>query len=109
MRAIIAEPGKPARVEDIGNDLETLQTLVGGYIETVRLPLEGAVVIVNEEGKLMGLKENRTLVNLDRSRVETLVGTIVIVGDDGEEFGNLTEIQASRLKRKFDWPTVLVG
>lgn len=32
MRAIIKEVGKSPRVEVINNDLETLKTLVGGYI-----------------------------------------------------------------------------
>lgn len=53
--------------EGEGLGLETLQALVGGYIETVPTALsegwsgeEGVIptLIVNEEGKLMGLPEN---------------------------------------------------
>lgn len=38
MKAIIKEVGKSPQVEEIENDLETLQSLVGGYIEKNNQP-----------------------------------------------------------------------
>lgn len=110
MRVLIAEPGKPAAVTDIDNDLKTLQKTVGGYIETVTLN-DDIVLIVNEEGKLRGLPECRTLVNLDGGGMDTLVGTVIVAGIDWKtgSFCSLTDEQAAELKRKFDWPMILIN
>jgi hypothetical protein len=40
--------------------LDQLQKLVGGYIELVNLPESKEQMIINEEGKLMGLPINST-------------------------------------------------
>lgn len=87
MKAIIKEVGQMPRVEDIKNDLATLQGLVGGYIEGVRLG-QGIMLIVNEEGKLDGLPANFPLGNA------VIVGTAVFVADgfDGE-FTDLSDAQ----------------
>ena len=38
------------------NSLGQMQEVVGGYIETV--PVDGGFLVVNEEGRLTGLKRN---------------------------------------------------
>ena len=53
----------------------------GGYIEVVTLTSDCAL-IVNEEGRLIGLPYNCTISNLD------LVGPVLAVGIDGEEFAD---------------------
>lgn len=59
MRAIVVEPMKMPRVEEIGNTLQELQKAVGGSIEVVPAELgDDALVICNEEGKIMGLPYN---------------------------------------------------
>lgn len=87
MKAIIKEVGKSAKVEDIKNDLETLQGLVGGYIEAVNMG-QGVCLIVNEEGKLNNLPENFSIAH------GVIVGTAVFVayGKDGE-FADLSDDQ----------------
>lgn len=40
--------------------LEEWQGLVGGYIEQVYCPDEGGILIVNENGRLLGLPNNPT-------------------------------------------------
>ena len=87
MKAIIKEVGKQPKVEEIKNDLETLQNLVGGYIELVRMG-GGVGLIVNEEGKLNGLPVNFPI------GIDFVVGTAVFVayGNDGE-FTDLSEVQ----------------
>lgn len=37
IKVIIKEPGKAPEIKTITNDLGTLQSIVGGYIETVTL------------------------------------------------------------------------
>lgn len=70
----------------VDNTLETFQSLVGGYIETVQLP-EGILAIVNEEGLLLDLDFNLTINGYH------LFGPVVLVRVDGEDFGSLTEQQ----------------
>lgn len=52
IKVIVKCPGAPATVARIPNDLDTLQALVGGFIETVRIT-ESVLLIVNEEGRVM--------------------------------------------------------
>ena len=47
--------------KEIENTLEAMHKEVGGYIETVTLPIRSSkkyVVICNEEGRIRGLKDN---------------------------------------------------
>lgn len=80
IRVIIKEPGKAPRYEEIENDLETLQMIVGGYIETVTL--YDTVIICDEEGRLNGKVMNCRLYG------QQLCGTIIVAGIDGEEFAD---------------------
>lgn len=86
IRVIYKEPGKPAEVREIPNTLEAMQEAVGGYIETLTFATDCAA-IVNEEGKLRGLPVNFELLG------EVLVGNVLFVGVDGEDFCSLSEPQ----------------
>lgn len=45
---------------DIDGTLESMQELVGGYIETVRYEgIENVIYVVNEEGKVLDMKPNK--------------------------------------------------
>lgn len=63
----------------VPNQLKVLQDLVGGYIETVTIA-EDAVIICNEEGRIIGQEFNCEFCGVN------FVGPILIVGVDGEEF-----------------------
>lgn len=94
MRAIYKAPGRePQRVE-IGNELNVLQQIVGGYIETVRIS-DGAILIVNEEGKLKGLEPNFFFGAIG----DVIVGPVLIVGENGDEFADLPEDEAEEISR----------
>ena len=82
MRVIYKAPGLPAEIRDVPNTLEALQ--VGGYIETGTVATDAAI-ICNEEGRLIGLEPNCTLLGVH------FVGSIVVAGVDGEEFTDLPE------------------
>lgn len=84
MIAIKKEPGRRARVVEIENDLKALQQAVGGWIETVTLP-NGLCVICDEEGLLKRKSYNTYIGGID------FVGTILIVGVDGENFADVPE------------------
>lgn len=79
---IIKQPGRVPYKTAISPTLENLQKTVGGYIETVTIA-EDAVIICNEEGRLMGLPHNCKVMGVD------FVGPIVFAGVKREEFADL--------------------
>lgn len=92
IRALIIEPGRQPRHTRIGNTLDTLQRLVGGWVEPVGFD-DGTVCWVNEEGKMHpGWVPNRALrVGVDGtfpSRegrvVDVVAGTMVLTGMDAD-------------------------
>lgn len=84
IKVVIKEPGKLPYYDEIPNELEILQKTVDGYIETVTLASD-LVVICNEEGRLLANAANCTISGV------SFVGTIILAGIDGEEFGDLPE------------------
>lgn len=76
----------------IKNELKALQETVGGHIETLKLA-EDVVLICNEEGKLLKLEPN--------THFYTINGNFLLVGVNGEEFGDLTEKRMEQLEELF--------
>lgn len=106
--ALLVEPGRQPRVVEIANDLKSLQDAVGGYIEVV-YPFEDPVcLIVNEEGKILGLPRNRPI-HVNGKRVDILCGTFLVVGAGGEEFCSLTPEQVKKYTDHFTLPMVVVS
>ena len=85
MKVYVKNPQEKIKEMDITNELEPLQALVGGYIEIVPIS-DKIVMIVNEEGKLMGLPYNFII------RGDTIVGPAVFAGVNGEEFTDAPDI-----------------
>lgn len=81
------------------NTLSWLQEQVGGYIETIPVPdFPGFEMMVNEEGKLKGLDENPKATELaDCLPFDVVVGPVVVVKTDGDEFAGLTFQEALKL------------
>lgn len=82
IRVIRKKPGRDPEVIQIDNTLKALQKEVEGYIETVTIATD-AVIVCNEEGLLIGLPPNCDFGN------HSFVGTILVVGADGEEFADI--------------------
>ena len=78
MKVIVVRPYRQPTVENIGETLEDLQRIVGGYIQEV-MPWDDEVALVcNEEGKLMGLPLNRPLCDEDGQIVDYIAGTFFL-------------------------------
>lgn len=98
IRVLVVEPMKLPQLRVIPNSLDSLQALVGGYIEVVSpFPGDSAVLVCNEEGKLLGLPLNRSVGD------DIIAGTFVIVGSDPKtgSFVSLTNRQVERYSRMF--------
>lgn len=99
MQIIRIEVGHEPRLIEMENTLKAFQEAVGGYIETVTLERTGLVVIVNEEGKLMGLPLNGML-NIGRLIGDPLAGTVLVVRADpnGEDFAGVRACDLSLIQ-----------
>lgn len=95
MRIIIKRPGQRPEVVGIKNTLEALQEAVGGYIEAVTFA-EDAAFICNEEGRLLGLQNNCTVLGIP------FVGPVLAVGVAGEEFRSLHDEQLQPMLELLD-------
>lgn len=103
MDVLIVEPEKAPRMANIAGDLNSLQQVVGGYIEAV-YPYDDPVAIVcNEEGKLIGLPLNRKLEDYD-----IIAGTFVVCGLGEEDFDSLTPELAEKYREKFADPEIFM-
>jgi len=101
LKVVLVEPGKPATSKELPNRLEVLQQEVGGWIEAVYLPDDDACMIVNEEGKLLGMKPNILLKNSDGTAYDVLCGNVLIVGIDEDDFCGLSEDQTARYLEEY--------
>lgn len=86
IRVLIKEPGKTAEMRTIENTLESLQKIVGGYIETVTM-FADLVVICNEEGRINAMPFNCQFLG------SLFFGTIILAGVDGEEFDDSPKVE----------------
>lgn len=98
MEVVMVEPGKEARLAEIGSDLKSLQTAVGGYIEAAYFFDDPVALICNEEGKVYGMPYNRA-VRDDAGKVQDIIaGPFFVCGLGEESFCSLPkELQAKYL------------
>ena len=99
MQVVLVEPGKAARITEIGEDLQDMQEIVGGLIQALYPWEDPAAIVCNDEGKIMGLPLNRVLEDYD-----IITGTFFICGIQGENFSSLTEQQLQKYQQKFRCP-----
>ena len=105
IRVVLVEPGKLARIAEVGTTLDAMQRTVGGDIEAY-YPFEEQVCIVcNEEGKINGLPLNRAIRDADTGDIADIIaGTFFICDCSGESFGSLSQEQQKRYQEKYRLP-----
>ena len=89
IRVFYKRPGKNLVEVKIPNELEWIQGAVEGHVEAITLResvdgLPAVMLLCNEEGKLRGMAHNFRI-NY-RGVVDNIVGPVLFVGADGEEF-----------------------
>lgn len=86
LRVMVVEPGKEPYEKYLRGNLESMQEVVGGHIETTRdSRLPNLVLVVNEEGKLKGLPINRG------THCDIICGTFFVCRNGRDDFRNLTD------------------
>ena len=78
IQALYVKPNEKPEEIIIENDLSHFQKSVGGYIEAIYLE-DNAVIICNEEGKLLNLPFNREIYNLDGDLLDIIRGSFLVV------------------------------
>lgn len=108
MRVLVLSNGE-LKTQDIGEGLEDLQKIVGGYIEIpflgYKFSSNNIDVIINEEGKLIGgLKPEIAVVNKERGAILDIVyGNCIFAShdEDGNTVG-LTEEQMQTVMEELE-------
>ena len=101
LRVVVVEPGKAAYEQFIPDTLRAKQKIVGGLIEPVYyLHDKNAIIIGNEEARILELEPNRSFHEFN----SILCGTFFICGDSGEDFTSLTKEQSEKFLEIFEKP-----
>ena len=102
IKVLIVEPEKDPRVEEISHTLESLQQIVGGYIQAL-YPFDDPVAIIcNEEGKHLGLPWNRPLYDENGRIYDIIAGTFIIAGLTKDDFGSLSDEMIEKYTAMFE-------
>lgn len=106
IRAIVLKPERAELevIENFDQSLESIQEIVGGYVQTLVLrSKDGREVTIwfNEEGKLMGLPINFPIVQ-EGKVIELIVGNVLVtsINDSGETVG-LNDEELDFVKESF--------
>ena len=108
MNVLMVEPGKAPYEAQIGDDLQSMQAVVGGYIQAV-YPFEQPVALVcRESGKLDGLTLNRALRDADGDIYDIVAGNFFIVGLGESDFTDLPHELAEQFAEQFRQPEIFM-
>lgn len=97
IKVLYKEPGKEPEVREIANDLPTIQSLVGGYIESVTL--DDIVLICNEEGKLLRMEPNLYVEAID----DVICGPVVFCRVKNYDFADIGDNDVKWIRRRLGW------
>lgn len=100
--AIMSTDGAVQVIPFVDNQLKTLQTAVGGYVEAVTLAPD-LIMWVNEDGKMNKLPFNQAATSIfvkHRGGADFIVGQVVFTGgnDSKGDTNGINEIQIQQLK-----------
>ena len=104
MEVVLVEPGKEARLAEIGSDLRSLQAAVGGYIEAAYFFDDPVALICNEEGKVYGLPYNRAIRDEAGKVQDIIAGPFFVCGLGEESFCSLPKELQTKYLDMFKYP-----
>lgn len=91
---IIIHPNGMMEIRNKQDSLEFYQEIVEGPIEIVRC-FDNNVMVINDEGKIRGLKRNGLATLYYNNPFDEIVGTVVIDKEDGPDLVGLTGEEAA--------------
>ena len=111
MQVVVVEPKKKPVVQDIGSDLESMQRIVGGFIQAIYPFEEPVALICNEEGKLLNLPLNRALRDDKGNVYDIISGTFFVCAapPNSDHFAGLTDQQVKMYMERFSMPEMFLN
>ncbi len=98
MKILAVKTGELPEIIDIEHSLDAESEFVGGYIQTVFLS-STAILVCNDDGKVIGLKPNRIISG------DFIAGDFFIVGFDGrDDFCDISDSDAAFYMEFFSSP-----
>lgn len=109
LTVIVAEPMKEPYVKEIDPGLHALQAEVGGDI-AASYPFDDPVgLVLNDEGKLIGLDLNRSLRDEHGEIYDIVAGTFLVVGLGPENFASLSPDMIQKYTEQFKRPELFAS
>ncbi len=107
MNVLLVEPNTDPRAIEINGSLASMQSLVGGLIQAVYPFADPVALICNDEGKLIGLPQNRPLKHPETGEVyDVIYGTFFVCSApaDSENFESLPDDLIEKYSKVFALP-----
>ena len=109
LTVLVVEPMKEPYVKEIDPGLHALQAEVGGDI-AASYPFDDPVgLVLNDEGKLIGLDLNRSLRDEHGEIYDIVAGTFLVVGLGPESFASLPPDMIQKYTEQFKRPELLAS
>ena len=109
LTVLVVEPKKEPYVKEIDPGLHALQAEVGGDI-AASYPFDDPVgLVLNDEGKLIGLDMNRSLRDEHGEIYDIVAGTFLVVGLGEESFTSLPPELAQKYMEYFKQPEQFIN
>ena len=109
MTVLVVEPMKEPYVKEIDPGLHALQAEVGGDI-AASYPFDDPVgLVLNDEGKLIGLDLNRSLRDEHGEIYDIVAGTFLVVGLGSESFASLPPDMIQKYTEQFKRPELFAS
>ena len=109
LTVLVVEPMKEPYVKEIDPGLHTLQAEVGGDI-AASYPFDDPVgLVLNDEGKLIGLDLNRSLRDEHGEIYDIVAGTFLVVGLGPESFASLPPDMIQKYTEHFKRPELFAS
>ena len=109
LTVLVVEPMKEPYVKEIDSGLHALQAEVGGDI-AASYPFDDPVgLVLNDEGKLIGLDLNRSLRDEHGEIYDIVAGTFLVVGLVPESFSSLSPDMIQKYTEQFKRPELFAS
>ena len=109
LTVLVVEPMKEPYVKEIDPGLHALQAEVGGDI-AASYPFDDPVgLVLNDEGKLIGLDLNRSLRDEHGEIYDIVAGTFLVVGLGPESFSSLSPDMIQKYTEQFKRPELFAS
>lgn len=109
LTVLVVEPMKEPYVKEIDPGLHALQAEVGGDI-AASYPFDDPVgLVLNDEGKLIGLDLNRSLRDEHGEIYDIVSGTFLVVGLETENFASLPPDMIQKYTERFKRPELFAS